>query len=341
MLISRLEIRNVRKIKQAEIDFHGPGVQVIEGINRSGKTTIGQAIAITMNGPKDFTPGMITCGEEEAEIIAYTDDELKIRTVIAGTVKQSVGRYDEGLGRHVNVSGGVRAFLDSICSGLEQPWTLRNLSDMEIVEMLMARSGLVEKIAAIDAELTDRERLRTETGRDRKRLGDPGKSPEGINHPPPIDDIKAEREKTRQYQKACAEAQTFAQEAIRRAVNDSYTLEDLENIVPVISGEVAAARKKLTGFRAYTKEDVQALDAQIAEWFDLEDKAKAYDTYLEKKNQCETLDRQYETFTAEIEDLRAQRKAALSNMKLGVKGREIGEDNLLYHNGVVRGITKS
>ena len=28
-------------------------------------------------------------------------------------------------------------------------------------------------------------------------------------------------------------------------------------------------------------------------------------------------------------------------MKLGVKGLEIGEDNLLYHNGAVRGITET
>jgi hypothetical protein len=87
MLISRLEIRNIRKIKQVEINFHGPGVQVIEGINQSGKTTIGQTIAITMNGT-DFTQGMIRIGEEEAEIIADTDNELKIRMVIAGSMKQ-------------------------------------------------------------------------------------------------------------------------------------------------------------------------------------------------------------------------------------------------------------
>jgi hypothetical protein len=174
MLISRLEIRNMRKIKQAEIDFHGPGVQFIEGINRAGKTTIGQAIAIAMNGPKDFAPGMIRNGEEEAEIVAYTDNELKIRTVIAKSVKQSVARYDEGLGKHINLSGGVRAFLSSICSGLEQPWALRDVPDVDVVETLISRSGASEKIAAIDDALAEKERLRTETGRDRKRLGDPG-----------------------------------------------------------------------------------------------------------------------------------------------------------------------
>jgi DNA repair ATPase RecN len=341
MLISRLEIRNVRKIKQAEIDFHGPGVQVIEGINRSGKTTIGQAIAITMNGPKDFTPGMIRNGEEEAEIIAYTDNELKIRTVIGKSVKQTVGQYDEALGKHINLAGGVRAFLDSICSGLEQPWSFRDVPDVDVVEMLLSRSGASEEIAIIDAELADKERLRTEAGRDRKRLGDPGRPLEKAEHPAPIDGIKAERQKTREYQEVYGKAQGAAREAVQRAVAATYTFEDLEGVVPLLKREVAAGRSKLTGYKAYTKADVEALDSQITAWFDIEEKAKKYDTYLEKKNQCDALDKLYADLAGEIGNLRARRKKALTDMNLRVAGLEIGEDNMLYHNGVLRGITKA
>jgi hypothetical protein len=94
---------------------------VIEWTNRRGKTTVAQAIAIAMNGAKDFVPGMITHGQEAAEIIAFTDNELNIRTVMGENVKRTVSQYDESLGRYVNVAGGVCAFLASICSGLEQP----------------------------------------------------------------------------------------------------------------------------------------------------------------------------------------------------------------------------
>jgi hypothetical protein len=47
-----------------------------------------------MSGPKDFTPGMITHGKEKAEIIAYTDDGLQIKTIITDGVKQTVRKYD-------------------------------------------------------------------------------------------------------------------------------------------------------------------------------------------------------------------------------------------------------
>jgi hypothetical protein len=63
----------------------------------------------------------------------------------------------------------------------------------------MSRSGAGETIAAIDGALADRERLRTETGRDHKRLGDPGKAPEHVAHPSPIDAVKAEREHGLRY----------------------------------------------------------------------------------------------------------------------------------------------
>jgi ABC-type Mn2+/Zn2+ transport system ATPase subunit len=103
------------------VEFHGPGVQVIKGANMSGKTTLAQAIALTMNGAKDHTPGMISHGEEKAEIIAYTDDGLKIRTGITDTVKQTVQKYDEGLRRFVDVSGGYGHFSIRYAPGLKCP----------------------------------------------------------------------------------------------------------------------------------------------------------------------------------------------------------------------------
>ncbi|MDR2738251.1 MAG: ATP-binding protein [Treponema sp.] len=136
MLLKRLEIRNIRKVKQADIDFHGPGLQIIQGMNQSGKTTIAQCIALSLEGPKSFTPGMISQGEEQAEIMAYIegDQDLKIRTVISDSVKQTVSQKDETTGKYAALSGGVRAFLDSIRSGLEMPWAMRDMTDARITE---------------------------------------------------------------------------------------------------------------------------------------------------------------------------------------------------------------
>jgi hypothetical protein len=138
----------------------------------NGKTTLAQTIALTINGAKDYRPGMISRREEKAEIIAYTDDGLKIRTVLTDTAKQSVQRYNDGLRRFTDVSSGVRTFLNSICSGLEMLWLLRDMTDAKIIELLKNRCGIESKIAHIDSELKEKEVLHTEIDRDRKRMGD-------------------------------------------------------------------------------------------------------------------------------------------------------------------------
>jgi hypothetical protein len=347
MLLKQLEIMNCRKIRQAIIEFHGPGVQVIKGGNMDGKSTIAQTIALTLNGAKDLTPGMITHGEEKAEIIAYTDEGLKIRTVIEDSVKQTAEKYDENLRRFVKVSGGVRTFLNSICSGLEMPWTLREMSDAKIIELLKNRCGIDQKIAEIDAEIKENMTLRTEAGRDKTRMGNPNdkepKDADKIQHPDPIDHIKAARqtaadqiawrkrqfeEATEQLRKACVFQNLEQMEEYKKKVGEAITA-----MMSILASREAREKK------AYTQADVDAFDKKLTAWLDLEQKAAAYDEYLKNKAEWDRLSTLYDRLTAEIDILRDNRKKVLQNMKLGVKGLEIREDNQLYHNGAVRGIT--
>jgi archaellum component FlaC len=347
MLIKQLEIMNCRKIRQATVEFYGPGVQVIKGANMSGKTTLAQAIALTMNGVKDYTPGMISHGEEKAEIIAYTDDGLKIRTVLTDTAKQTVQKYNDGLRRFVDVSGGVRAFLNSICSGLEMPWTLRDMPDAKIIELLKSRCGIESKIAAIDTAIKEKETLRTEVGRDKKKLGDPAarkpKVEDQIKQPDPIDGIKAKRQKAAD-QIAWRKAQfEEANEHLRK--NCAFqTLDQLKEYKKLVDEAETAlvsvlASREAREKKAYTQADVDGFDKQLSAWIELKQKADIYEKCLVDKAEWDRLSTLYDKLTAEIDILRDNRKKILQDMKLGVKGLEIREDNQLYHNGAVRGIT--
>jgi DNA repair exonuclease SbcCD ATPase subunit len=341
MLLKRLEIRNVRKVKQADIDFHGPGLQIIQGMNQSGKTTIAQCIALSLEGPKSFTPGMITHGEEQAEIMAYIggEQELKIRTVISDSVKQTVSKRDETSGKYATLSGGVRTFIDSIRSGLEMPWTMRDMADARIIEILKDRAGITQKIAEIDAAIKDKEAVRIETGRDKKRLGT--KDPvEEVKHPDPIESIQAERSAAAEYLNKLRNTLVKASDYIRsRCVFNSIA--DIEALHEVISKSVETVKVHLKDDKVYTQADIDAMDKQITDWVEKDRKATAYDEYIEWKNETDKLNTLYETLTAEIETFREMRKKTLAGIKLGMKGLVIGEDNLLYHNGAVRGITET
>jgi hypothetical protein len=347
MLLKRLEICNVRKLRQVEIDFHGAGIQLIQGPNKSGKTTIAQSIAIAMEGTKAVTPGMITQGEAKAEIVAYTDDGLQIKTTIQDSVKQAVAKLDEGTGRYVTVSGGVRSFLDSIRSGLEMPWGMKDMTDARIIEILKNRTGITKKIDDIDANRKQKESLRTEVGRDIKALGkveppvdDKGDPLNNAKHPDPIDDIQAEREKASAFIKKEKEILEQAANYIKGKCVFS-TMADIHSVHAVVDAAIKCAKDKFMGEKAYTQAELESLEKQLAEWVKAEQKAKAYDDYIVKKKKLDEFNTQYETLTQEIEALRDSRKKALSSMKLGVKGLEITEDNILVHNGAVRGITDS
>jgi DNA repair exonuclease SbcCD ATPase subunit len=341
MLLKRLEIRNVRKVKQADIDFHGPGLQIIQGMNESGKTTIAQCIALSLEGSKTFTPGMISAGEEQAEIMAYIEgeQELKIRTVISDSVKQTVSKRDETSGKYAVLSGGTRAFIDSLRSGLEMPWAMRDMTDARIIEILKDRAGIAQKIAEIDAAIKDKEAVRTETGRDKKKLGT--KDPvEKVKHPDPIESIQTERAAAAEYLNKLRDTLVKASDYIRsKCVFNSIA--DIEALNEVIKKSVETVKGHLKDDKVYGQADIDAMDKKIAEWVEEDRKATAYDDYIKWKNETDRLIALYETLTTEIETLREKRKKALSGIKLGMKGLIIGEDNLLYHNGAVRGITET
>jgi hypothetical protein len=292
-----------------------------------------------MEGPKAFSPGMISRGEEQAEVIAYTDNGLQIKTTIKDNVKQTVSRLDETAKKYVAVSGGVRSFLDSIRSGLELPWAMRDLTDAKIIEHLKERTGVSQRIAEIDAELKEKEAQRTETGRDKKRMGEPVPV-EKTEHPAPVDDIKAERGKAVEYLKWLEMTLQTAGDCIRSKCHftDYRQISALAAEVKELADEVAAKFEK---GKIYTKADIDAFDAKLAAWYEVERKAAAYDKYIADKNEWDRFTCLYSDLTSDIEELRAKRKKTLADMKLGVKGLEIGEDNLLYHNGNLRGITET
>jgi DNA repair exonuclease SbcCD ATPase subunit len=339
MFLKKLEIRNMRKVRQAAIEFYGPGLQIIQGINQSGKTTVAQCIAIALDGPASFTPGMITMGEEQAEIAAYTDDGIQIKTVIKDTPKQTVYRMDETAGRYVVVSGGVRAFLNSIRSGLEMPWGLKDMTDARIIEILKDRTGTTAAIAEIDAVIKEMEAARTEVGRDKKKLG-AMEAVEAAEQPPVIDDIQAERDKAAKYVKSVRDEFLKVSDEIRGRCNFS-SVKDMRDLAGVIEENAQRIEAVLKKHEPYTNEDVVRLEKPIAAWVEADRMARAYQDYLKWKGETENLTARYETLTQEIEALRERRKKNLSDMDLKVKGLEISEDNTLIHNGAVRGITET
>ena len=343
MLLKRIEIRNVRKIKQAEIEFYGKGLQVIQGLNKSGKSTIGQAIALTLGGIKEVTPGIIKLGESKAEVVAYTDDGLKIKTSIQDNgsqkVSQDVSCFNEETNKYIKVSGGVRAFLDSITSNLESPFSIKDWTDEDVIELIKERCGVKEIIEKIDSEIKEIEENRLLLGREKKAKGKPMPVVE-VKHGKSIDElikmkttVKAKINKKREFYK----------DIDVKARNEPISnINNLEKLVDMLQQMLPIARElEERDERKCNEEYLNKIDIEIAEWNKNEAMATAYDRYVETLKQVEALDEEYKNLTKKIEEKREKRKKALNGMNLGVAGLEITEDGKLLHNGVLRGITKT
>jgi hypothetical protein len=117
--------------------------------------------------------------------------------------------------------------------------------------------------------------------------------------------------------------------------------EDIEALHEVVKKAAETVKGHLKDDKVYTQADIDAMDKKITDWVEEDRKATTYDEYIKWKNETDRLNTLYETLTTEIEALREKRKKTLSGIKLGMKGLVIGEDNLLYHNGSVRGITET
>jgi len=340
MLLKKIEIRNLRKIKQAEIEFHGKSVQVIQGLNKSGKSTIGQAIALTLGGVKDVSPGMIKLGENEAEVIAYTDDGLKIRTVInEDKVNQDVSRLNESTGRYAKVSGGVRAFIDSIRGKLEAPFAMKDWTDEAIIELIKERSGVGDVIEELDKEIKALEEERTQIGREKKKKGTPEKVEE-ISHGEPIDELIKRKEVIK---KKIEEKTSYYKEINHMIINAEISdLKTFEMYISKLQEALAIAREMEEREEiVYSKNDIEKIDNEILEWNKTEAKANLYDKYLADCEEIKKLDDLYQNFTKKIDAKRKERNEVLNSMELGIKGLEITDDGKLLHNGVLRGITKT
>jgi hypothetical protein len=188
--------------------------------------------------------------------------------------------------------------------------------------------------------IRDRETARTEVGRDKKKIGELGEAPEEIEHPPAMDELKTKRERAVSFLKIQRDALDKAAEYIRSkctftAVEDIAAMKDVIDYTVKRAGEIIGAAGE-----PCTQADVDDMDKQFVDWNIEEEKAKKWDAYCEKKKTIEGFTEQYKALTQEIEALRESRKKALSGITL-IKGLTIGEDNMLYHDGILRGITET
>lgn len=122
MKIVRLEIKNVKKIKDMAIDIVDINHAIFFGKVKMGKTTILDCVRWTFGGEKIIPNDVIKHGETEASIKVFLDSFIEIETrIFLGRIKEevvqkstvSIYQHNKDLGTRAELKpeGGVRTFL--------------------------------------------------------------------------------------------------------------------------------------------------------------------------------------------------------------------------------------
>ena len=182
--------------------------------------------------------------------------------------------------RYTKVTGGVREFLNSIRSGLETPWEMKDMTDEAIISLLKDKCGISAKVAEVEAKTKQKEQTRTEIGRDIKRMGDIVEV-EKVDHAESIDVLKKKKADIDATMSANRESFRQFSDSMRSECNFS-SLEEIDLFYKVVKTEHEALKSILSKRVAYSGQDLEDVDQGIADYYDTEKQADAYDAYVLK-----------------------------------------------------------
>jgi DNA repair exonuclease SbcCD ATPase subunit len=328
MKITSLELANVKRIKALRLEPTENGLTVIGGKNGQGKTSVLDAIAYAFGGAK------------------YKPTNLKREGAVGDTIihiETDNGLIIERKGKNASLTvtdkEGTRhgqAILDALISDLAINLPkFHNASTQDKAKILLKTLGIEEELSALEKEEKAKFDTRTIVGREadqkKKAAAD---MPWFEDAPKTKMSIKELLEKQQEVLTRNGERAKARQEL----ANNKNRLEQLKaeanrlyHELEVINGRItetdfAIANAKEVG----ADEDTAELEAQIANFESINEKVKANEERTRREAEADVLQDQYDSLTAEIEEIRQKKLALLANAKFPISGLAIQNGELTY-----------
>ena len=329
--ITSLELENVKRVRAVAIEPRAEGLTVIGGRNAQGKTSVLDGIAYALGGEK-YRPSAL----QNAEGMAPARMEVKLSNGLVVT------RGGEKAALRVRDPEGRRAgqkLLDSFIGELaiDLPKFLAAPGARK-TELLLGALGCRDEVAALDAEEKRLYDERTLCGREADRKAK--YAAELPEYPDAPEEPLSASDMTRRLQEA------LAQNAHNAELR--HNLQKLKDECAYRERELMDARRKLAEAEtAYQKAedemaaavhvqipddvDTAAMDAELA---DIEATNAKVRANLEKANAMDLAQQakaEYSALTAQIEQVRSDRKALLDkHFPKDVNGLGIEDGELTY-----------
>lgn len=323
--INTLEIENVKRIKAVQLAPTKNGLTVIGGSNRQGKTSVLDAIAWALGGDR-FKPS------SPAREGAVGDPHLRV-TLDNGIIVERSGKNSSLKVIDSTGNKGGQQLLDSFVEklALDLP-KFMNASSKEKADTLLKIIGVGDKLYELEHQEQTKYNERTMVGRiaDQKEKfakempifpgvpEEPVSPSELIAQQQEILVRNGENQRKRQQkeyytkQLELAKAEYERAQSVLKAAENNYKLAciDAEDLVDESTAE---------------------LEANIAEVEELNKKIRANIDRTKAQEEAENYRKEYEGLTAEIEQLRADRRKLLEGAELPLKGLSVERGELVYN----------
>lgn len=328
MKITSLELANVKRIKALRLEPTENGLTVIGGKNGQGKTSVLDAIAYAFGGAKYKPTNLKREGAVGDTIIHIETDNGLI-----------IERKGKNAALTVTDKEGTRhgqAILDALISDLAINLPkFHNASTQDKAKILLRTLGIEEELAALDKDEKTKCDTRTIVGREadqkKKAAAD---MPWYEDAPKTKMSIKELLEKQQEVLTRNGERAKARQEL----ANNKNRLEQLKAKEELMRQDMFRIGEEIAGLTAAittakevdADEDTSELEAQITNFEAINEKVKANEERTRREAEADVLQDQYDSLTAEIEEIRQKKLALLENAKFPISGLAIENGELTY-----------
>lgn len=315
--INELQIENVKRIKAVKLEPTANGLTIVGGKNNQGKTSVLDSIAWALGGDR-FKPSQ---ANREGSV---TQPYLKI-TLSNGVVVERTGKNSslKVIDPHGNKAGQqlLNEFIESFALNL--PKFMQSNAN-EKANILLQIIGVGDRLIELETAENNKYNQRHTIGQiaeQKKKYADEMVHYDGVpSEPVSASDLiqqqqeilyqNAENKKKREHLKELREKKYVLETELNRVINDLKIAEmSAEELVDRSTEEL--------------EENIEKIDALNIKIRSNLDKERAEEVAHDFQNQ-------YNTLTAEIEDIRAEKKKLLDNADLPLPELSVVNGEITY-----------
>jgi DNA repair exonuclease SbcCD ATPase subunit len=333
-----LQIENLRKIRAAQLDFDGHNLIQIRGRNEAGKSTVIQAIEMLLGGKKAVPGEVVTHGETRASVVGQIDHYTVKRTIKGDNTYLTVESSESGK------VASPQDFLSRIAGQFIDPQAFASMDGPGKRAAVIEYLGI--DFTAIDAEIGKAEVDRTVASRRLKAFGElkPLPKPAQTNLTP-IETLMKALNEAEETNAAIAERNKDRTETANKLgrVKDAITqytqarialvqqLADLDAKIKDAEGQRERGTKILEGKGEIEPSvSTEEIRAQITAVNTAGEVVRAYNDYLKKREERDTVKKEHDDLTANIEAMRKKKADMVTNAAI-IPGLTITETGLFYN----------